>query len=292
MFGSERGRRTMRDSMRLRQTIALLTCLLGTALPASAQLAGSTPEPLREVGVVEHLDTIVPLDAQFRDEDGRRVTLADYLAEGTPVILTLNYYRCPMLCGLQLNGFLEGLRQLEWSIGDRFQIVTISIDPLEGPELAAAKKASYLTEYGRAGAGEGWHFLTGGQPAIDAVADAVGFGYVYDEESAQYAHAAALMVLTPEGRVARYLYGVEYPPGQLRMALLEASRGEIGSTLDQVLLYCFHYDPSNRRYAPVAMNIMRVGGGLTASILGVALGLMWIRDIRSKTSRHQGTADA
>jgi protein SCO1/2 len=278
--------------MRLRQTFVLLTGLLWVALPSEAQLAGPPPEPLQRVGVVEHLDATVPLDVPFLDEDGNQVTLREYLNDDLPVILTLNYYRCPMLCGLQLNGFLEGLRQLDWSIGERFRIVTISIDPLEGPELASAKKASYLTEYGRAGAGEGWSFLTGGKPAIDAVAEAVGFGYEYDDESAQYAHAAALMILTPEGHVARYLYGIEYPPGQLRMALLEASRGEIGSTLDQVMLFCYQYDPSSRRYAPVAMNIMRVGGGLTASILGLALGLMWANDHRLRKSRKQGTADA
>ena len=256
------------------------TVIIG--MPAAAQIVKDVPPALEEVGVDEHFDALVPLDLEFKDEKGQVVRLGDYFKPERPVILTLNYYRCPMLCGLQLNGFLQGLKDLEWMPSDQFEIVTISIDPLETPALAAEKKQNYMTQLGREGAGAGWHFLTGGEGNIRAVADAVGFRYAYDKETAQYAHAAALMVLTPDGRVARYLYGIDYPASKIKFALLEAGQGEIGSPLDQLLLYCFHYDSTDRRYTPVAMNIMRVGGGLTVSILAIAIALMWLRDSRSR----------
>ncbi len=250
--------------------------------PAAAQIIKDVPPALEDVGVDEHFDAVVPLDLEFKDEKGQVVRLGDYFKPERPVILTLNYYRCPMLCGLQLNGFLQGLKGLEWMPSEQFEIVTISIDPLETPALAAEKKQNYMTQLGREGAGTGWHFLTGGESNIRAVAEAVGFRYAYDEETAQYAHAAALMVLTPDGRVARYLYGIDYPASKLKFALLEAGQGEIGSPLDQLLLYCFHYDSKDRQYTPVAMNIMRVGGGVTVLILTIAIALMWLRDSRSR----------
>jgi protein SCO1/2 len=259
--------------------------------PVEAQVVADVPPALEDVGVDEHFDAQVSLDLEFKDEQGRTVRLGDYFKPGRPVILTLNYYRCPMLCGLQLNGFLQGLKELDWMPSDEFDIVTISIDPLETPELAAEKKQNYMAQLGREGAGAGWHFLTGGEPNIHAVAEAVGFRYTYDEETAQYAHAAALMVLTPEGRVARYLYGIEYPASTLKLALLEAGEGEIGSPLDQLLLYCFHYDSTNRQYTPVAMNIMRLGGGLTVSVLAFAIGLMWIREVRLRKKSMKRMSD-
>lgn len=249
---------------------------------SEAQVVADVPEALQDVGVDEHFDAEVPLDLEFKDEDGRTVRLGDYFKPDRPVILTLNYYRCPMLCGLQLNGFLQGLKDLSWMPGDEFEIVTISIDPLETPALATEKKKNYMAQLKREGAGEGWHFLTGGEPNIRAVAETVGFRYAYDEETAQYAHAAALMVLTPEGRIARYLYGIEYPGATLKLALLEAGEGEIGSPFEQLMLYCFHYDSTDRQYTPVAMNIMRVGGGLTVFILATAIGAMWLREARSR----------
>jgi protein SCO1/2 len=198
------------------------------------------------------------------------------------VLLTLNYYKCPMLCTLQLNGLVEGLKELDWTPGQEFELVTLSINPLETPSLARLKKQSYIKEYGRPSAAAGWHFLTGVEDNIRRLADTLGFGYRYDEEQEQYAHAAALFLITPDGRVARYLYGIEYPARELRLALLEAADGTIGSAIDQLILFCFHYDPSTRRYAPVAMNIMRVGGGLTAVLLGTTLGLFWVRDARRR----------
>ncbi len=258
---------------------------------AEAQVVKDVPPALEDVGIEEHFDAQVPLDLEFKDEQGRVIRLGDYFKPDRPVILTLNYYRCPMLCGLQLNGFLQGLKELEWMPSDQFEIVTISIDPLETPALAAEKKQNYMAQLGREGAGAGWHFLTGGEPNIHAVAEAVGFRYAYDEETTQYAHAAALMVLTPDGRVARYLYGIEYPASKLKFALLEAGQGEIGSPLDRLLLYCFHYDSTDRQYTPVAMNIMRVGGGLTMSILAVAVGLMWFREARSRKKSMRRMSD-
>lgn len=282
-------------SVRLRQkkitSFAAVVVLLGLCPWVNAQVVEGVPDALKEVGVVEHFDAQVPLDAEFKDSNGKTVTLGQYINGERPVILTLNYYKCPMLCGLQLNGFLQGLKELNWTAGEEFEIVTVSINALETPALALDKKTNYMKQYERAGAGAGWHFLTGGEPAIKAVAEAVGFGFVYDPKTAQYAHAAALMVLTPNGRVARYLYGIEYPAKELRFALMEARAEQIGSPLDRILLYCYHYDSTNRRYTPVAMNIMRLGGGTTALILGSSLGLMWLRDFRRRKKSHRGMSD-
>ena len=270
--------------MRVRHfEIALLTAALCSAAGmASGQLAGQAVPALDKVGIEEHLDAALPLDLEFLDEDGRTVRLRDYFDGVRPVILTLNYYRCPMLCGLQLNGVVAGMEELDWTPGVEFEMVTVSIDPLETPELAKAKKENYLKRYQRPAAARGWHFLTGRQVNIERLAETVGFGYTYDVVSGQYAHAAAIFVITPDGRVARYLYGIEYPPKNLKLALMEASQGEIGSPLDQLIMYCFHYDPASRRYAPVAMNIMRVGGGATALVLGATLGVWWLRESRRR----------
>lgn len=272
----------------LRQLTVAGTVSIALAAPAAhAQRAGQVPEPLAEVGVEEHLDAKLPLDASFTDEEGNRVTLGSFFDGTRPVILTLNYYRCPMLCGLMLNGVADGFEELEWTAGAEFEVVTISINPLETPALAREKKQNYLKRLGRPEAAGGWHFLTGLEPQIDRVAEAVGFSYAYDPESGEYAHAAAIMIVTPDGRVARYLYGIEYPARTLKLALLEAAQGTIGSTLDQLILYCYHYDPSNRRYAPVAMNIMRVGGGASALLLGGVLGALWLREWRKKRNREK-----
>jgi len=257
---------------------------------AHAQLADQTPAVLEEVGVTEHLDAKLPLDVEFVDEVGDRVELGDFFDGERPVILTLNYYRCPMLCGLMLNGVVDGLEAMEWSPGDEFEIVTVSINPLETPELASAKKQNYLKRLDRPSAGAGWHFLTGREREIKRLAETVGFSYTYDPSTQEYAHAAAIFVCTPDGRVARYLYGIEYPAKRLKLALLEASEGTIGTTLDQLILYCYHYDPTNRRYSPVAMNIMRLGGGATVLILGISLGVLWLREWRRKTRKAKDLA--
>jgi len=268
--------------MRLRRVQAIgamvMVCLWAGSGVAYAQLAEQVPEALEEVGIDEHLDAKLPMELEFRDEDGAVVTFGSFFDGERPVILTLNYYRCPMLCGLMLNGLVDGLEQMEWTPGQEFEIVTVSINPLETPALAKEKKQNYIKRYGRPSAMTGWHFLTGREPEIDRLAETVGFRFVYDPVEQQFAHAAAIFVCTPDGRVARYLYGIEYPPKRLKLGLLEASEGKIGTTLDQLIMYCYHYDPTNRRYSPVAMNIMRVGGGATASILIVALGIFWFRE--------------
>ncbi len=276
------------QKMRLRrvQNIFAVTAaiLLGAAGTGGAQLADQVPEVLEEVGVSEHLNAKLPLDLEFRDENGNWVELGSYFDGERPVILTLNYYRCPMLCGLMLNGVVDGLEHMAWTPGDEFEMVTISINPLETPELAKAKKQNYLKRLDRPKAAQGWHFMTGRELEIKRLAETVGFSYTYDPVSQEYAHAAVIFVCTPDGRVARYLYGIEYPAKRLKFALLEAAEGTMGSTLDQLILYCYHYDPTNRRYTPVAMNIMRLGGGATALILGISLGVFWIREWRRKKS--------
>ena len=257
---------------------------------AQAQLADQTPAVLEEVGVTEHLDAKLPLEVEFVDEVGNRVKLGDFFDGERPVILTLNYYRCPMLCGLMLNGVVDGLDAMQWSPGEEFEIVTVSINPLETPELATAKKQNYLKRLERPSVGAGWHFLTGREREIKRLAETVGFSYTYDPATQEYAHAAAIFICTPDGRVARYLYGIEYPAKRLKLALLEASEGTIGTTLDQLILYCYHYDPTNRRYSPVAMNIMRLGGGATVLILGMSLGALWLREWRRKTRKAKDLA--
>ncbi len=281
-------------ALRMRRTLGRLTVAVASvawlAPPAAAQLADQLPPELEAVGVEEHLDARLPLDLEFRDEAGTVVRLGDYFDGVKPVILTLNYYKCPMLCGLQLNGLLDGLRELDWTPGQEFELVTVSINPLETPALAADKKQNYIKRYERPSAAAGWHFLTGRETEIRRLAETVGFGYTYDRSTGEYAHAAVIFVATPDGRVARYLYGIEYPASRLRLALLEASAGEIGSTIDQLILYCFHYDPESRRYAPVAMNIMRVGGGATALVVGLTLGGWWLREARRRKNGEKGTA--
>lgn len=268
--------------LRLRRNSLIVLGLVLAAAPATAQVAGDVPAQLEEVGVDEHLDETIPLDLEFTDERGRTVRLGDYFRGDRPVILSLNYYRCPMLCGLQLNGLVDGLAELDWTPGVEFEVVTVSIDPTETPTLARQKKQSYLKRLGRPAAAGGWHFLTGKPAEIHALAEATGFRYSKDEKTGEYAHAAVLFVLTPEGRLARYLYGIEMPKKTLRLSLVEASEGKIGSALDQLILYCYHYDPSSRSYAPVAMNIMRAGGGASALLLGVVLSVLWLREARRR----------
>jgi protein SCO1/2 len=252
---------------------ALATALLvGTARAEDEGL----PPALRGVGIDQRLDEQVPLDLQFRDEAGQTVRLGDCLG-GKPAILVLAYYRCPMLCTQVLNGLVDGLRGVPFSIAEQFNVVTVSFDARETPELAAAKKASYVEEYGRPRAAAGWHFLTGEQASIDCLTQAVGFRYRYDPAQDQFAHASCILVLTPQGRVARYFYGIRYPPRDLRLGLVEASASKIGSPVDQVLLFCYHYDPATGKYTAAAMSFVRLGGALTLAVLAGALLLAWRR---------------
>jgi protein SCO1/2 len=245
------------------------------------------PPGLIGVGIDQKLDGQVPLDLAFRDEHDQRLTLAECL-HGKPAILILAYYRCPMLCNQVLNGVLEALSPQTLSIGKEFNVVTVSFDAREKPPLAGAKKANYVWQYGRPGAEGGWHFLTGDQPAIDRLTGAVGFHYRYDAATEQFAHASGIMVLTPDGRLSRYFYGIHYSPRDVRLGLVEASAGRIGSPVDRILLFCYHYDAATGKYAATVMNLVRAGGVLTLIVLGGFLVFNWRRDWRA--SRKQAGA--
>jgi protein SCO1/2 len=235
-------------------------------LPDVGQPASVQPEALRGVGFDQRLDQPVPLDLVFRDETGATVTL-DSLLRGKPVILNLVYYECPMLCTLVLNGLLGAMKALPFDAGEAYDVITVSFDPTETPELAARKKQTYLEQYRRDGAAAGWHFLTGDAAAIERLAAAVGFRYRYDPERKEFAHAAGLTVLTPRGIIARYLFGVEFAPRDLKFALMEAAENRIGSPIDQLLLFCYHYDPSTGRYSATVLNGVRAAGALTVLAL-------------------------
>ena len=232
------------------------------------------PELLTDIGLDQQLDAQVPPDLRFRDEAGREVRLGDYFGR-KPVILTLVYYECPMLCTQVLNGLTSALGVLSFSIGQEFDIVTVSFDPKETPELAAAKKAAYLDRYKREGAGRGWHFLTGDERSIAALTKVVGFRYAYNSSIDQYAHVSGIMVLTPEGRLSRYFYGIEYGPRDVRLALIEAADRRIGTPADQLLLYCFHYDPKSARYSLAIMRLVRTLG--VATVLAMVGGIVTLR---------------
>ena len=241
--------------------------------------ASSLPAPLREIGFDQNLERPLPLDTPFYDEQGRTVRLGDYFGR-RPVVLAFVYYDCPMLCTLVLNAMASSLDVLSLQPGSDFEIVTISFDPREKPALAAAKKATYLQRYHRPGAGAAWHFLTGDQPSIERAAKAAGFRYVWDERLKQYAHPTGLIIVTPDGRVSRYLFGIEYGPRDLRLAIVDASAGKVGSKVDAFLLYCYHYDPMTGRYGLVIMRVMRIAGAATVLALLGFIAVMLRRERR------------
>ena len=245
-------------------TVGLLLWF-GAINPAAAE--PERPGPLREVAFDQHLGEQLPLDTAFRDETGQTVFLRDYFGS-KPVLLVPAYYECPMLCTLVLNGVVSALRAVPFDIGREFTVVTFSFNPKETAALAAAKKTHYLTEYRRPGANLGWHFLTGDDDAIHAVTQAIGFHYTWDDASQQFAHASGVVVLTPAGRIARYFYGVEFSPRDLRLAFVEAADNKIGSLVEQLLLFCFHYDPTTGRYSAAILNGVRLAGLATLLVLG------------------------
>lgn len=242
---------------------ALALAQMGAAPPPRP----ATPGVLPEIGFDQHLGESVPLDLAFTDETGRSVRLADYFGK-RPVVLSLVYYECPMLCTISLNGLAGALEVLSFVPGQEFEVVTVSFDPSETPALAAAKKKAYLARYNRPGAHAGWHFLTGPRESVEALTRAVGFRYVWDEATKQFAHPAGLLVLTPEGKISHYLFGVEYAPKDLRLSLVAAAAGKIGNVADQLLLYCYRYDPQTGRYSASILNLVRVLGLLTLLGLG------------------------
>jgi protein SCO1/2 len=236
--------------------------------------ANMRPPGLKHVGIEQNLNEQIPSNLSFRDETGKTVQLSDYFGK-KPMILNLVYYQCPMLCSEVLSGLTSAMRILKFDVGKDYDVLTISFDPKETPEMAAAKKAEYLKRYGRAGAGEGWHFLTGTQASIDALTKAAGYQYEYDVNTGQYAHATAIMVLTPEGKIAQYYYGVEFAPKDLRLGLVQASQGKIGTVVDEVLLYCYHYNPDTGKYGAVISRILKLAAGATIFFLGTFLIVMF-----------------
>lgn len=242
-------------------------CLLSSVLCSQSYAKQPFEEMVKQVGIDQKLDQNVPLNLTFNDENGRSVELGRYFGM-QPVVLVLVYYECPMICNLVLQGVVKAFRVLQFEPGKEFQVVVASIDPKEKPELAAQKKENMLKEYKRPESEHGWHFLTGSEESIKALADSVGFRYVYDAETKQYAHAAGLTVLTPQGKISRYFYGTEFSAKDLRFALIEASQNKIGTLVDQFLLLCYHYDPSLGRYGFAIQNALRVGGALTLLVMG------------------------
>jgi protein SCO1/2 len=257
----------------------LLAPAMGAQTPPARVPSSQLPQALEGVGIDQRLNETLPLDLEFVDEQGSRVTLGGYFGK-KPVILALVYYECPMLCTLELNGLLRALRVLPLELGKDFEIVTVSFDPGETPELAAKKKQEYLAQYGRAQGG--WHFLTGSQESIEALTRAVGFRYTYDADSDLFNHASAILVLTPEGRLSKYFYGIEYSARDLRLGLVEASAGRVGSPVDEILLYCFHYDPQTGKYGVAIMNVLRAAGVVTVVVLAAFVAMMLRRDRRRR----------
>ena len=264
--------------------VAIVSAVL-LAGSASAQMnngvmsppANTRPPRLENVGIEQRLDAQLPPDLIFRDETGKAVKLGDYFGR-KPLILNLVYYNCTMLCGEALAGLSSAMRLIKFDVGNEFDVVTVSFDPRETPEMAAAKKADYVKRYGRASAAGGWHFLTGQPESINALTKAVGFQYQYDPKTNQYAHATAIMVVTPQGRISRYFYGVDFPPKDLRMGLVEASQSKIGNAVDAVLLYCYHYNPETGKYGAMVGNILRMAGAATILLLGGLLFILWRLD--------------
>jgi len=232
--------------------------------------ANVRPPGLKNVGIEQHLDEQIPPDLNFRDETGKPVRLGDYFGK-KPVILNLVYYQCPMLCGEVLSGLESALRVLKFDVGKEFDVLTVSFDPRETPDMATKKKAEFLKRYGRPGADAGWHFLTGPQESIDALTKAAGFQYQYDPKTGQFAHATAIAILTPEGKIAQYYYGVEYAPKDLRLGLIQASENKIGTLADQVLLYCYHYDPTTGKYGAIIARVLQLSGLATVLALGILM---------------------
>jgi protein SCO1 len=278
----------------VRRALALLA--LAVAAPLSAQSsmapppgeivrADEKPAMLKDIGIDQRLNESLPLALPFRDEAGRTVALGDYFGK-RPVVLALVYYNCPMLCTQVLNGLVASLNVMSLEAGRDFDVVAVSFDTRETPAMAAAKKEAYLSRYKHPAASAGWHFLTGDAASVEALTKTAGFRYRYDAKLEQFAHASAIMVATPEGRLARYFYGIEYPPRDLRLGLVEASAGQIGTPVDQVLLYCFHYDPASGKYGPVIVNIIRIAGLATVVLIGLGMLAMSRRRARALAAAH------
>jgi protein SCO1/2 len=265
---------------RLFAVIIVLLALGGPVIHADDPL----PQDLiKQVGFDQRLDAQLPLELPFTDSTGKAVTLGDYFRD-KPVILVLGYYECPMLCSLVRNGLFESLKQLDFTVGQDFEVVIVSIDPGETPEIAEVKRKASMMQYGRSTSATGWNFLVGDEANIQQLAAAIGFKYTYDPKIDEYVHPSGIIVVTPQGKIARYFYGIDYPAQTLRFGLVEAAANKIGSPVDQFLLICYHYDPASGEYTLTIMNIVRMIGGLTVAVIGGAVLFMLWRDWRKPAS--------
>jgi protein SCO1/2 len=270
--GESEGKRTQRGLQAFVLIVLLEVSMILPAVPIWAETG--LPPALQDVGIDQRLNAQVPADLQFQDETGKTVRIGDYFGR-KPVILSLVYYNCPMLCTMVLNGLLHSLREMKFDVGDQFDVVTVSFDPRDKPEIAQARKNVYTGLYGRPGAGGGWHFLTGDEESIQRLTQSVGFKYNYDSKTGQFNHATAIMVLTPDGKVSRYFYGITYLSRDLRLGLVEASDRKIGSPVDAVLLFCSHYDPRTGKYGMVITRTLQLGGMVTLLALGALLFILF-----------------
>lgn len=251
--------------------------------PSKSESSG-LPVPLKKVGIEQKLNGQLPLEARFKDSSGNMVKLGDYFEEGKPVILALVYYECPMLCNEVLNGMTGSLKALSFTVGKEFDVIALSFDPRENdnPNLAKNKKEGYLERYNRPASKDGWHFLTGEQSEIDKLTEAVGFSYTFDEKSNQFAHAGGIMIATPEGRLSRYFYGIDYSPKDIKFGIMESSKNKIGNLAEELYLYCFHYDPSTGKYGFAILRVLRLAGVFTLLGLGAMLLTLWFKNKKAK----------
>jgi len=262
-----------------------LALLVASAFSARAENSATRPQLPGEVSIKQNLDAQLPLELRFRDETGNVVRLGQYF-HGKPVLLNFMYYRCPMLCSVVMDGLSSGLTELKFNVGQEFDVVTVSIDPRDTPQAAAAKKETYIKRYGRFDAAKGWHFLTGNESAIKSLTSVAGFHYAYDPKIDQFAHGAMLMIVTPEGKISRYIYGFEYKARDLRLALVDASSGKIGTLTDAIMLLCYHYDPATGKYSRTAMNVVRAGGVATVASLAGFIFVALRRERRRSGDTH------
>jgi protein SCO1/2 len=263
--------------------LTTLSTTLLTTLSAQVGIDDPILRSVEGIEIVEHLDTQIPLDLSFQNEIGQYVKLSEYFDGERPVVLNLAYFSCPVLCNAVVEGLIETIDAIGWTLGDEFRVVTISIDPRDTPQGARDRKEVLVRDYDRPDAIDGWHILTGHKTNIRAVADAAGFGYEWNEYRQEYAHGAVLILLTPDGRVSRYIYGVKFDPKVVRLSLVEASDGKVGSSFDKLFLLCFHYDPSTAQYGPMAQGIMKLGG--LATMLALIVGFFVLQRARRRSSK-------
>lgn len=270
---------------RIAVLLAFVFGMLGISVDARAQIA-AMPKEMENVGVDEHLDELLPLDTTFRDHTGKPVVLRDLFDGKRPVVLTFAYHTCPVVCSMIANNLARTMKEIGWTLGEQFTAITVSIDPHETLEDTAKKRASVLAEYGRSD--QGWSFLVGDEANIKRLADGAGFKFQYDPEQKQWAHPSLVMVVRPDGKMARYLYGFEASPPDLKLSLFEASEGRSIGTIEKIILYCYHYDPQGGRYVLVAQRVMQVGGGAVAVVLIGVLAMLWARELKKKNTKDAG----